>query len=287
MTTFPRKIVLLGLVAAVCLLMPRSVAAAEILDCTTGCSELFQGLYWTTVQVQPAGTGVIDSFLRVQQTTVEQGMNTDYRPLSWDEKTDPNYTRDIQLGEIRQVTFDPDGVGGEPEQAYYELLLDINEPSGGFQSLISLIGLELCVSSTGQQYNETGGGCDGGSSPGSTATSEYNMDLYTGANSRVDMDFDYLGTGSGGSDMFVYVPVSMLGSDPNDYLYLWSQFGRLENGESKSQDGFEEWAAIIGTTDFPLPNSTVPEPASLLLLGTGLALTGYRVRRRRSRKYPA
>ena len=86
---------------------------------TAGCNEEFAGLFWSTVQMQPAGTGFIDSFLRIQRNNLEEGMNSDYRPLELDEITDPNYTRDIQLGEIRQVTFDPaPGIGG-PSQTHY------------------------------------------------------------------------------------------------------------------------------------------------------------------------
>jgi hypothetical protein len=65
------------------------------------------------------------------------------------------------------------------------------------------------------------------------------------------------------------------------YVTLFSQFGKIDNNNDKwaSQAGFEEWFTKTG--DVPPVVTAVPEPASLLLLGTGLAAAGMRRYRQR------
>src|SRR5690349_20727077 len=92
--------------------------------------------YFYTDEQHPTGTGFIDSFLRIQQNTWEQGYNTSTRPLEEDNhaKTDPNFTRDLMLTEVG--TKDLFGTG----TLYREFFLDINEPAatGGNKNYITL-----------------------------------------------------------------------------------------------------------------------------------------------------
>jgi len=102
------------------------------------------------------------------------------------------------------------------------------------------------------------------------ATKIYDMD--TGSDNYVQLDYNLSSQGSGSTDMVFYLPNSLFGS--NQYVYLYSQFGRIDNNHSKykSNAGFEEWF-VKSATDPGVPNqfSSTPEPASLILLGSGLA----------------
>src|SRR5262245_24715591 len=65
---------------------------------STGSSGSLLGAQFIQGVAGPAGTGVIQSFVRIEKDGVEQGYNTSSRPVQFDEKTDPNYTRSFLLG---------------------------------------------------------------------------------------------------------------------------------------------------------------------------------------------
>jgi len=121
-----------------------------------------QGAIFAQINVQPTGTGVIDSFLRLQADATEQGYNTSARDYSargnlvtsgvkteFDEKSDPNYTRSIKLSDVPIVRIN--GID------YREFFLDINENASDPGRYISLDQLELYVSGSGTLDNYTSG----------------------------------------------------------------------------------------------------------------------------------
>ena len=204
---------------------------------------------------QPTGTGVIDSFVRIQNNGTEQGYNTSGRPVAFHEKTDPNFTRALLLTEVPVVTID--GV------AYREFGLDINEPASGTNRYLSLDKLMIFQSPSGNMTTTNLSGL---------GHLVYNLDA-TGDN-WIKLDYS-LGSGSGSGDMFAYINDSLFTSS-NPYVTLYSKFG-LNFG---SAAGFEEWWVREGQPVGPAP---IPEPTSLLLLGSGLAgLAAWRSRRQRA-----
>lgn len=237
----------LAVIASVAVGFSSPGASATTIDLTPGAgsSGTVNGVLFEFDDQQPAGTGVLQSFLRIQANGTEEGYNTSNPAFPFDEVPPAGgFTRDLPFSELQLF-------GGN-----YLFTLDINEPSGGSQSLLSLYGLQIYASDTGSQNTTI---------LGDLGTLLYDLDA--GEDSVIELDYDNA-PGSGVTDMLMTVPQSVFaGVAPGDFVILYSQFGVAES----SGDGFEEWAHVV----------PIPEPGTMTLLGMGLSALGLRRRGRR------
>jgi hypothetical protein len=244
-------------------------ANAGVLDLTTaGNTGTINGAIYTQGTVL-SGTGVYPSFVEIQSngsttsaynTTVNNVLNNGSSSV---------HNHEIRLSDVPVFTLN--GIN------YYSFRLDVNESTGNGDNFVSLDQLQFYTSTTPNQST---------TNVSTLGTLRYNLD--GGTNSTILLDYA-LESGSGTDDMEALIPQSAFaGALQTDFVYLFSAFGGAglnpaggPPGNYATSDGFEEWALGRGT-----PGS-VPEPGSLAILGSTLAMLGGVVwwrRRRGGRK---
>jgi len=193
----------------------RAVPSATALDLTTrGASGKIGDALFVQSNEQPAGSGVLNSFLRLQahgRDGVEQGINGGHGSKRFFDEKGGRFNRELELRDVPTVTVEG--------TVYREFRLDINEPNGRGKALISLDELQLYVSHHGRMGHDP----------------VYDMDAdgdnYVVLNSR-------LGHGSGSTDALVYVKDSLFsGASQRSHVSLYSKFGE----HFAAEGGFEEW----------------------------------------------
>ncbi len=210
------------------------VSFASTLDLTTaGASGIINNAIFQQLNSDnSSGTGVFESFVRIQATGIESGYNTD-GTLEFDAKIG-SWTHSLLLSAVPIVNING--------TAYREFCLDLNES----EKNISLDELKIHIESSA---NLTG-------YPSIFSAAIYDLDA--GGDNWVKMDYS-LNSGSGHGDIAVLVPSILFGTDTSKYVYLYSKLGVNQ----ATDNGFEEWG--VGANAEPI----IPEPATILLLGLG------------------
>src|SRR5258705_2014403 len=121
-----------AIIGAATLFTSAAQAAISVDLTTAGSKGTINGANYQQYSPQPTGTGVLNTFLRVQNDGAEQGYNTDFRKVDLNQTSDI-HTRALLLSEIPKVTID--------DVVYREFLLDINESNN--TPLLSLNDVQL------------------------------------------------------------------------------------------------------------------------------------------------
>jgi hypothetical protein len=219
-----------------------------------GSSGTINGALFTQTDQQPAGTGFIDPFLRVQEKPTEQGYNTD-GGFPFDDKHPHNYQHSILQSSL--AVFVVNGV------SYYKFMLDSNQSGTSYsQHTLSVDQLQIYTSNNPSQTTQTFKP-DGTLAFDATTHLAYNLNV-GGLTSNSVLT---TATGSGKADMYAYIPTSdFIATDKYVILYFFS------GGKFPSSGGFEEWVAF--TKQQSVPEGTSTFVLSFFALG---ALVGFRL----------
>jgi hypothetical protein len=235
-TAFTRFLLQIGLLVSALITLSTTASFGQTVDVTgTGSSgQIGDALFFQTDQ-QPAGTGFIDPFLRVQAQPNEQGYNTD-AGFPFDDKNPHNFQHSVLLSSLGAFTLNG--------TAYFKFMLDADQ-SGQSNHTFTLSQLQVYTGNNPAQTTTTFNP-DGTLALGNLA---YNLNPGGGTTNSVLTT----ATGSGKYDLIVYIPVSDFNL-ADKYVTLY--FAGQGNG------GFEEWTGAAGA-------APVPEPSVLGLMILG------------------
>src|SRR5439155_10489317 len=161
-------------------------AFASVVDLVNNGSGSLNGALYFRSGFQPAGSGFIDSFVRVSAAnqTFIQGFNTSARPLQYDENSSPIFTRDLLLSTVGTVT-----VGGT---VYREFILDINQT--GSDPLLTLNRVVISLASTNQSSGNVTKGTRLGSSAAGLFPGNDTIVYDSGQGNQIQLNYN-LGAG--------------------------------------------------------------------------------------------
>jgi hypothetical protein len=227
-----KTISLLGiLITAVGFFIGAAKVQATVVDLTTGpdaSGQIGDALFFATQQ-QPAGTGFIDPFLRIQEKGFEQGYNTD-GGFPFDDKHPHNYQHSLLISDLIPVFLN-----GQP---YLQFMLDSNQNGNSFtEHVLEMTALQIFTTNDPNQTTE---------SFNSKGILQLNGTLVYNMNANGNNAVLTTATGSGKADMFMYIPANLVKTG-EQYLVLYSAFGN----DIPSDGGFEEWVFIPGTVPIP------------------------------------
>lgn len=235
------KYIIASLAGAAALL---SSAQATIVDLGSNGSGSIGGALFEVGSIHPAGTGVFDPFLTIQNSPWEQGYNSSTG--NFDTKREPQWNHELRFSQLQVTMIN--------NTAYFGFAIDVNEPNGQNRAGISLNGLSLWTSATVQ--NSTSVDANGFFN-GSLGTLRYDL----GAGNSVLYDDQH--RGSGESDINIYIPVSLFaGANANDFVYMFQRWGNTD----MSEGGFEETRLIA--TPIPELNALFPIVGLMVAVGS-------------------